>query len=179
MPTCYQLADATVHAMARQILNEHHPKLKIGDGEEEGDYVRLCIMFAFGDAASGEPPVKLHGYPCAAVVSIIPYKQRVDKRADAEIIIDQGQWQDLSDIQRRALLDHEITHLELQKDDVGLVKTDDQGRPKLSMRLHDWQIGGFREIAQRYGEDALEVIGARAFEKDYGDCALANEKLFA
>lgn len=178
MPTCYQLADATVHAMAREILKTHHPELKIGDGEEDNDYLRLCIMFAFGDAGSGEPAVKLHGYPCAAVISIIPYKQRVDKRADAEIIIDQSQWQDFTAPQRRALLDHEITHLELQRDDIGLVKTDDQGRPKLSMRLHDYQVGGFASIAKRYGGDALEVIQAKQMRDAYGDVLEQNGQLF-
>lgn len=175
MPTCYQLADPTVHAMAHEVMEAHHPELRMPDGL----YIRLCIMFAFGDANSDEPALKLHGYPSAAIVKIIPYDQRVDKRADAEIKIDQSQWEAFNDTQRRALLDHEITHLEILKDDIGLVKTDDAGRPKLRMRLHDWQIGGFRSIAQRYGADAPEVVTAKAFEKDYGDVALAGDKLFA
>lgn len=176
MPVVYQLADAAVHALARDVMAEHHAKRLI---MPDGDFVKLCIMFAFGDVNSDEPAVKLHGYPCAAVVSIIPYKQRVDKRADAEIIIDRSQWDAMTDLQRRALLDHEITHLEFQKDDVGCVKTDDVGRPKLTMRLHDWQLGGFREIAQRYGEDAIEVVNAKAFKRDYGEAVFAGGGLFA
>lgn len=55
------------------------------------------------------------------------------------------------------------------------MKTDDVGRPKLKMRLHDWQMGGFREIAQRYGSDALEVVEARKFEEVYGDVTLQKQ----
>jgi hypothetical protein len=175
MPTCFQLADASVHQLAKEVMEQHHPELRMPDG----DFVKLCIMMAFGDANSSEPALKLHGYAAAAIVKVIPYDQRVDKRADAEIKIDQSQWDAFTDAQRRALLDHEITHLEIQKDDDGFVKTDDAGRPKLRMKLHDWQLGGFRSIAQRYGRDAIEVINAKAFEKDFGDCALAAEKLFA
>jgi hypothetical protein len=103
----------------------------------------------------------------------------VNKRADAEILIDMEQWEKLTDNQRLALLDHEITHLEVQVDDVGLVKTDDQGRPKLKLKLHDWQLGGFRSIAQRYGADAIEVMEANRFSTDYGDVALdVAEKIF-
>lgn len=176
MSTCYELAGPEVHDLARNILETHHPELKMPDGE----HVRLCIMFAFTTDDSPEPPVKCHGYPAAAVVSVIPYKQRVDKRADAEIILDQKVWLDrLTELQQRALLDHEITHLEIQVDDHGLVKTDDTGRPKLKLKLHDYELGGFRSIAKRYGEDALEVMEAQRFVKDQGDVMLTGEKLFA
>jgi hypothetical protein len=175
MPTCFQLADASVHALAKEVMEAHHPELRMPDGE----FVRLCIMMAFGDANSDEPSLKLHGYPAAAIVKVIPYDQRVDKRADAEIKIDQSQWDSFTENQQRALLDHEITHLEIQKDKDGFVKTDDAGRPKLGVRLHDWQLGGFRSIAERYGTDAIEVMNARAFDEKFGDVALAADKLFA
>lgn len=164
MGIIYDQARREVHDMAHEILNTHHPELKLADGSA----VRLCILMANNDGEDAEPAVKLHGYPCAAVISIISYKQRVDKRADAEIIIDEKAWNDLTEPQQRALLDHEITHLQFQVDDIGMVKTDDQGRPKLKMRLHDFDFGGFRTIARRYGADALEVQAARAFEKEYG-----------
>lgn len=176
MPVCYDQGGHEVHAMAREILADHHPELWIQGGDE---YVSLCILMAYRDDDSDEPPVKHDGYPCAAVISVIPYKQRVDKRADAEIIIDQKKWVDFTEPQQRALLDHEITHLEIQVDEDGLVKTDDTGRPKLKLRNHDCQLGGFRAVAQRYGADAIEVTEARKFEEQYGDVTLQGEKLFA
>jgi hypothetical protein len=139
--------------------------------------VKICILMASNDTAEdGEPAVKCHGYPAQAVVSVIPYKQRVDKRADAEIILDEQNWVDLTEPQQRALLDHEITHLQMQTDENGFVKTDDVGRPKLKLRLHDFQLGGFRTIAKRYGADAPEVKLARDFEERFGEDLLVQKQ---
>jgi hypothetical protein len=169
MSVIYDHADETVHEMAREILERHHPELRLPDKS----FVRLCILIAADPDKPDESAVKCHGYPAQAVVSVIPYKQRVDKRADAEIIIDQRNWENLTEPQQRAVLDHEITHLEFVIED-NIVKTDDQGRPKLRLRLHDYTVEGFRTIARRYGDDAPEVIAARAFEKDYGQDVLGR-----
>ncbi len=175
MSIIYEQARPEVHEMAASILERHHPELRIN----AEDPVRICILMASNeDKESNEPAVKCHGYPAQAVISIIPYKQRVDKRADAEIIIDEQNWNGLTEPQQRALLDHEITHLEFQTDENAMVKTDDVGRPKLKLRLHDFDFGGFRTIARRYGTDAPEVQAARAFEKEYGADVLQLNELF-
>ena len=46
-------------------------------------------------------------------------------------------------------------------DDHGVPLTDDAGRPKLKMRPHDFEVGGFFDIVQRNGSAAVEaqVIG--------------------
>lgn len=173
MSVIYDQAPADVHEMAREIMERHHPELKMPDGS----FVRLCILMASQPKdKADEPAVMLHGYPCAAVVSIIPYKQRVDKRADAEITIDERLWQDFTEPQQRALLDHEITHLTFQVDESMALKTDDAGRPKLTMRNHDWELGGFESIARRYGADAIEVMEIRKFQAAYGKVTLEPEK---
>jgi len=174
MPITFEPATLQVYEMAEEIMRTYHPELEMGSGE----WPRLCIMTAVSDDPE-DSPLKINGDPAAAIISIIPYKQRVDKRADAEILIDARIWHDLRDGQRRALLDHEITHLQIQWDENGIVKTDDCGRPKLKMRLHDWTLTGFRSIATRYGEDALEVIDARKFVEKFGKDVLAPKELFA
>ena len=172
MAVILELAEESVHALAKEIIERFHPDLK-EKADKPGSGIRLCIFMASnGDKESHEPAVKLHGYPCYATIGIIPYKQRVDKRADAEITIDESKWKDMPETQQRALLDHEITHLEVVRDEDGFLKTDDAGRPKLKMRLHDWQLGGFRVIAQRYGADALDVVEAVAFRDTFGDVAM-------
>jgi len=92
MSIVYERAEDTnpeILRMAREIMEQHHPELKTPDG----GYVRLCVMLAFqGGDNDGEPAVKLYGYPCYATIKSIPYKQRVDKRADAEITIDREKW---------------------------------------------------------------------------------------
>lgn len=176
MSVIYEQAESDVHDLAADIIDRFHPDLRT---TEKQPGVRLCILMASNDEDSEDPPVKLHGYPCYAVVSIIPYKQRVDKRADVEIIIDASHWEDLPEQRRRALLDHEITHVEVVRDKFGFIKTDDLGRPKLAMKLHDWQIGGFRVICQRYGEDAIDVIEATKFADTFGDVAIKREGMFS
>lgn len=109
MPIGYSQAGSEVHEAALQIMQEHHKDLKLSDDT----WPTLCLMFVHGEDKEGEAPLKLHGYPCAAVVSVIPVKQRADKRADAEILIDEKWWEKANERQRTALLDHEITHLEI------------------------------------------------------------------
>ncbi len=173
MPS-YEQADDSVHVMALSVMFAHHSELRFQGRDGEADYPRLCILMAHSDE-EGEPAVKCHGYPAAAVISVIPIKQRVDKRADAEIVIDAANWEDLDEPKRRALLDHEITHLEIKTDKHGAVEVDDVGRPKLKLRLHDFDFGGFRSIARRYGEDAPEVIAARHFREDFGQDVLPEQ----
>lgn len=175
MSVIYEQAEPEVLELAQDIINQYHPDLR-DKPEQNQPGIRLCILMALTSADDDGPAVKVHGYPAYACVSIIPYKQRVDKRADVEIIVDAKAWEDLTDRRRRALLDHEITHVEVVRDSHGFIKTDDLGRPKLALKNHDWQLGGFRVIAQRYQEDAIDVIEAKKFKDTFGDVAMPEAK---
>lgn len=106
--------------------------------------------------------LKLHGYPVQAMVKINSYKLRFKGHADAEILVDKQRWQELKDEEKDALIDHELEHLELKTDRDGLLVRDDLDRPKLRMRLHDWEHGWFDSIARRHGPQSQEV---QQFEK--------------
>jgi Putative phage metallopeptidase len=174
MATNLAQADDETYAMLDEILRTYHPELEMGNS---GEWPTIAIMMAVNEDPD-EAPLKINGDPCAAIISVVSYKQRVDNRRDAELLIDAKIWNDLNEAQRRALLDHEATHLQVQFDKDGIIKTDDCGRPKLKMRLHDWTCTGFRSVAKRHGENALEVIQARAFVKKFGADVLAKEELF-
>ena len=62
----------------------------------------------------------------------------------------------MDDAKKDALLDHELYHLEVQRNKHGKPKLDCNRRPKLTMRLHDRQYGWFDEIAQRHGSASIE-----------------------
>lgn len=129
--------------------------------------VTIDLLFAFPKSEDDETaPVKLHGYPCVAVVKINAYKLRVLGHGDAEITIDAHQWDELSEEERRALIDHELTHLELRTDKDGFVKRDDLDRPLLKMRKHDHQFGWFDEVARRHGSASVEVQQATDFHRN-------------
>lgn len=180
MSTSYEQVDDSVHALATQVLEKHHPELRFVDAAAESgfSFVRLCLLMAINDE-DDEPALKREGYPVQAITSVIPLKQRVDKRADAEIVIDRKKWDELDEPQRLALLDHCITHIDIAVDENGLVKTDDIGRPKLRTKPCDFRVEGFRSVARRHGEAAPEVIAARQFEQDFGDDVLRPAGLFA
>lgn len=97
-------------------------------------------------------------------------KDRITKGYDAEMSVDERVWRDLTDEQRLALLDHELSHIdtidipekqlkELRGDDPNAVswKTDDIGRPRLRSVPGDWNTGdGFTQVVARHGIHAVE-----------------------
>jgi hypothetical protein len=108
---------------------------------------------------AGEPidsALSLHGYPCTATIKINGPKDRGAGRGDCLLTVDAYRWPELSEAEQLAVLDHELTHLELVFNDHGNLKRDDYDRPKLRMRLHDVHHGWFREVAARHGLQSAE-----------------------
>jgi len=122
-----------------------------------------------------ETALKLHGYPCAAIIKIAPYVQRVLGVEDVVITVDGPNWERATEAERVALLDHELTHLELCVDENGAVKSDDAGRPKFRMRLHDFHVGGFVAVMDRHGLSAPETKLVRETVETYSQLRLALE----
>ncbi len=165
MPVTYEKADHEVHSLIRRVMKQYHPDLATLE-------VKLCVLMA--NAPKDEhgqplaPAIKLHGVPCAATIQILPYKQRAAGREDAELLIDADQWKMSTDPQREALIDHELMHLDPQRDEEGAWKSDDCGRPKLKTRHHDFDFGWFRAVAERHADASGEVQQAKAFADENG-----------
>jgi hypothetical protein len=141
------------------VQSEHHEDL-VG--------ITVAGLFAF-DTESSLPVLKHQGYPAGAVVRITPLKDRALGMADATIVVDRAGWLALSQRQRIALLDHELTHLERKIDkETGELVCDVLDRPKLGMRKHDHSFGWFDEVAQRHGEASPEVRQARVLMESSG-----------
>lgn len=144
-------------------------KLAHHDGLEG---VTVSALFVFDDE-SAVSVLKHQGYPAGAVVRITPLKDRALGMADATIVVDRCGWLALSQRQRDALIDHELTHLEIKTDepdgsDDPVPVFDGLGRPKLVMRKHDHQFGWFDEVAQRHGQASAEVRQARVLMESSG-----------
>lgn len=144
----------------QEVLHQYHRELSEAQ-------VTVDVLLAHADPDSDEPAVKAHGYPAAAVVRKIGLKDRVKGCADAEIVIDGDRIDEWSERELKALIDHELTHLEPQRDNDGEFKTDDIGRPKLAIRLYDRQFGWFDIVAKRWGVDSFEVQQAVEMVRDY------------
>lgn len=158
MSKTYEKAPEEVTAALGEMMRRHHPELA-----REGVTIDV-LMVSDIDEESGEnvPTLKVGGYHAAATIKVVPLPQRALGHGDALLTIDAYTWDGLGAAERRALLDHELQHVELQCDDGGAVKRDDMKRPKLRLRLHDWNLQGFDIIAQRHGARALEVQAIRA-----------------
>jgi hypothetical protein len=144
MPT-YRKADDLV-PLAQKAMQKYHPRLA-----EAGVTVEVLTVHS-----EVSPALRHHGYPAAAVVKVMSQKDRAAGSADARLLVDAEKWAGMNASQRTALLDHELTHLELVKDEEGEVRTDDCGRPKLRVRPHDFELGGFEEVVSRHKQDAPE-----------------------
>ncbi len=186
MPIAYEKAKQRVVDLLGDVMSEHHPELAACEVTVD------ILMVSSHDKEGSRLPdaVKLHGYPCLATMKIVPLKQRVLGQADALLSIDELAWEDLSEEQQVAALDHELEHIEVVDEDGGFVsvdpdtsemigtpKSDDIGRPVLKLKLHDWQLGGFRNVAKRHGIHAIEVQQADECRDENGQYFWDWEKI--
>jgi hypothetical protein len=112
---------------------------------------------------NGAWALKWHGSPAAAVIK----KNSVDMRrkgiADCTITIEASHWQTLCDRKKEGLIAHELRHIEVCREKKSQqIREDDASRPVLRLLDHDWNLGGFADIAAAYGEDAPEVEAVQA-----------------
>lgn len=98
-----------------------------------------------------------HGYAAAGTVKVNSLKDRAAGLADCRIVLDGDGWEKWDRKRRQALLDHELFHLELQRDKEEQIKADDLGRPKLRLRLHDHQLGVFEEVIARNKQHSFDA----------------------
>lgn len=164
MAATYSKDRGEIGKIVSEVLIAHHSDL-----DEAKVKIGVLLAYPGEDDELGFQPVKLHGYPCAAVIKINSAKNRLEGLPDATITIDANHWkEELDDDGRAALIDHELTHLEVCRDKEGHIKSDDAGRPKLKMRLHDIQLGVFRAIIKRYGVNSIDGHVIKTVVDEYG-----------
>ena len=149
----YEKCPPEVREMLGELVDSHFEEI----AEAE---LTIDLLFAHAEKDRFDQPkgpaLNKNGYAAAALVSITSVKNRVRGLRDVLILIDGDNWPDWTHAQRQALLHHELTHLQLEVVG-GDVKRDSAGRPKVSMRLHDFELGGFREVIDIYGIAAMEA----------------------
>jgi hypothetical protein len=156
-----QAESSTIVELLCVVRAKWHPHL----ADVAIDVLTVCEY----DEESGEelPCLKHHGYPAAATIKVMSHERRAQGAGDALLTIDAIAWHALAYLARVALLDHELTHVELVKKD-GAVALDDLRRPKLKLRLHDIKIEGFESVMARHREHALETMAVRRCRHDSG-----------
>lgn len=74
---------------------------------------------------------------------------------DFVVILNAEAWRHLTAAQRRALVDHELTHADVARDAAGEAKRDDRGRPVWRVRKHD--LEEFRSVVERHGSYKADI----------------------
>ena len=161
MPVILEIPGTDVSELVTELIDQFHPHLR--DVDVTFEFLSVTREKDDDGEFAGDHPLKLHGYPCAAIVKINAYKLRVQGHADVLITINGEEWETLSRDEQRALMDHELTHVELKTDAEGNLSRDDLGRPKLKMRLHDHQFGWFDAVVRRHGKASIEHQQAETF----------------
>jgi Putative phage metallopeptidase len=148
MPTSYRECPDEVADRAKRLRQQYHLELIEAD-------VTICLLFASNPDGTA---IMHNGWPAQALCRKNNLRDRVAGLADATIVIDEDLWADLSEPRRLALLDHELHHLTVARNKVGGIKYDDANRPKLSIRPHDYQMGGFHELVRRHAAASAESV---------------------
>jgi hypothetical protein len=159
MPT-FDPAPPDVPALVQDVLSDRYPDLV------EAGVTISCLKATANVNKKGRktgPALKSKdGHPAAAQIKVNGYKDRVEGKADATLMIDWDEWPGWTDQQRLARIHHECHHLLIVRAKDGSIKLDKALRPRLKLRLHDLVLGGFAEIAKLYGEDSGEAAQAEA-----------------
>ncbi len=153
MSTTYVEAGPEVYELVSSVLAEHFSVIASID-----PYPEIEVLMAEGD--KGKPAIRSHGHACAGKIKLPKPEERAADQGvpDVRIFLDRNRWDKLSVRRRQALLHHELSHLAIRYDKrSGEVKRDDYGRPRLRLKLDDWMLTGFRDTAELFGEDSLDV----------------------
>lgn len=147
MPTSYEKTNVLDRAIARVVKQWHQ------DLDEAK--VTFNVLWAVSDDAD-EPAIKKNGLGVIALIKVNNLKDRVSGLEDATLIVDKRRWDAMQDEEQTAVLDHELTHLEVKRKKTKEIKRDDVNRPALGLRPHDFEIGAFRVVVERHKGAAIE-----------------------
>lgn len=156
----YQQAGGDTLNLLDEVVRDYHPEkqdLRVG--------IIFCTSVDKKGEMDGKPSLKNCGFPAAAKVSLVSAKDRIHKKLDVMILIDGAGWSQMSVAQQRAILDHEMEHVQIDPD----AEPSDDGRPKLVMKEEDYCLWGFRSVAARHGNDSMEVATAKQVMDLVGD----------
>lgn len=148
----YAIANEEVNLTIQKVMKENH-------GELFAAGVTITALIARSEEG---PAIKVRGCEAAGCIRITKLTERTLGLGDAVMILDGERMDAWTSKRLQAVIDHELRHLVLAKSKkTGEIQRDDQDRPKLKIRLHDFEFGWFARTAELYGEDSYEVSQAR------------------
>lgn len=125
------------YVMMDELIPAHHDHL-----------VEAKIVLAWNSAWKADDDNRLVLGKCKKVAPL----EKELHGFDFVILLNRETWHlsEFTTAMKRALLDHELCHAQVKRDEDGEIKYDDKGRPVWRVRKHD--LEEFREIVQRHGQ---------------------------
>jgi hypothetical protein len=120
--------------------------------------VGLTVDVLFHESEDG---LMFHGRPAYAYVKPQGAREKANGANDVLMVVDRRAWEGLTPERQLALVDHELHHIQPKKAKDGSWKMDDHGRPRLKTKAHDIEVGWFLQVAERHGQNAIEVTQAQ------------------
>ena len=93
-------------------------------------------------------------------------KDRLLKKIDIEIQLDTEYWEDLTDIEKQAVIDGALNQIEIVEKK-NLPAYNDDGTVKIKLRKPDMIYEGFSRIAEKYGSDSPEIKNYRHLNSEF------------
>lgn len=148
-------ADKETVAFVNQILETEYPAIAGMTSQ-----IEIGVLFVSSDKPD-KPALTHSGYPAAATIRVVSEEDRAAGGPDVILSIDHDRWEELNENERYALIHHELHHLDPVKlrpsiDGGSFCDVDNLGRPKIKLRRHDFEIGGFNTIVERHKDDCIE-----------------------
>jgi hypothetical protein len=123
---------------------------------------------------TGDNAIIQHGVPVAACIRKTNAKERALGLEDLIIEIDWLIWLELTTEAKYALADHELAHVEINRDKNGLPQVGVDMRPKLKLIPHDAEIGIFYNVIERHGIEALDFQMVEQVKKRIGNLKIGE-----
>jgi hypothetical protein len=95
-------------------------------------------------------------------------KDRLLKKIDIEIQLDTEYWEDITDIEKQAVIDGALNQIEIVEKK-NLPAYNDDGTVKIKLRKPDMVYEGFSRIAEKYGSDSPEIKKYRHLNSEFED----------
>lgn len=151
MPKIFADGEAQDYDRLRKVLSLHHSRLI-----EVSARVSITFVRAFDKDDEPIPSLKFAGANAVALVKLVSPERKLRIPFDAEIKIDGYLWDELTELSKDALIDHELNHLQVKTDANGVPILDDQNNAKLKLVPDDFVLTGFFNVIRHYGENANE-----------------------
>jgi hypothetical protein len=150
----FEKGDDELHASVMSVMEKFHVAMY-----DAGVAITVLV------AKSGErdkAALKFRGREAYGTIRITNLRDRALMLGDAIMTLNGDLLESWDDRRLRAVIDHELQHLELcVEKKSGKVMEDDLSRPKLKIRQHDYEFGWFSIVAERWGGDSYEVEQAK------------------